>query len=246
MSEETKLELVTAQPMQVAPLIQKIVDSGLTKDNVDSLDRLLQMQERQEARAAQAAFNAAFSAMQAEMPTVVPQKAIPDKLGNTKYMYADYEGIMKIVKPMLLKYGFAIRFDSQQEDGRVTETCILMHSAGHSEKNSFTVRVGRGPINSSEAQADGAASTFAKRYALCRALNIQIGADTDAQKDVRVEGAIIKWEDAKWLQEEVTRLKANPDHYLRMAGVSSFDKVTEGSFAVLKNALKMREEQKKQ
>ena len=68
----------------------------------------------------------------------------------------------------------------KQEKGSVTVICIVHHLAGHSEQSEVTVPY---DINSSmnDIQKQGAAITYAQRYAFCNAFGIAPGEDDDAQ-----------------------------------------------------------------
>jgi hypothetical protein len=164
-------------------LIAAVIQSGITADNVDVIERLCALKEREEARDAAREFADSFSQLQTETPKIVACKAVPDNSGNVRYSYAPYEDIMKAVRPLLAKYGFSISYDQDILEGRVIVTCKLKHKAGHSESNKFACRIGSGPPKASEAQGDGAATTYAKRFALCAALGITIERDDSDGRD---------------------------------------------------------------
>lgn len=230
-------ETTLAAP-SVGQMLQAAIDKGVTNENVAVLERLMDLYERVEDKKAEKAFATAFNTLQSEMPIVNATKAVPDKNGNVKFRFAPYEEIMATVRPLLLKHGFTVTFSQDFKEGRIIQSCTLMHLSGHSRTNSFAARIGNGPPGASETQADGAASTYAKRFALCNALNILSEFDTDAMKgDVRAEGELIGEDKIQYLKEQVAETGSNEARFLNLAGVSKYEEIRVGSYNVLVRAL---------
>jgi|HubBroStandDraft_4_1064222.scaffolds.fasta_scaffold201547_2 hypothetical protein len=230
----------------IVGMIQTVIDRGVTADNVAALERLVSLYERMQDKDAEKQFAAAFVAMQADLPPIEATKAVPNRDGTIRYHYAPYESIMAQVKPVLQKHGFTVTFSMDIKEDRVVQTCTLTHIGGHSRTNSFLARIGNGPPSASGAQADGAASTYAKRFALCNALNITTEVDTDAAaQDARAEGELISPEKVQYLKERVKEVGANEAAFLNTAGVDAYEKITEGSYAVLTRMLAAKEKAKK-
>jgi len=176
-------QLITTHEQEPTPLalIARMVEAGqLTQESVSVVKELVSLKEHMEDRQAERDFAAAFVDLQAELGSFKATKAVPDKQGNTRYTYAPYEQIMAVVQPLLRKFGFSISFSTDISEGRVVQTCTLQHQSGHHREFKSYVRTGSGPYGASETQADGAAMTYGKRYALCNALNITIEHDRDA------------------------------------------------------------------
>src|SRR5947208_676415 len=76
--------------------------------DVEKLKALFELHERAEARSAKAAFNAAFAAMQGELPTI-DKNGKAQMNGQTRYKYPLREDIIETVKPILQAHGFALR-----------------------------------------------------------------------------------------------------------------------------------------
>src|SRR5688572_28060524 len=110
----------------------------LAKDpnvSVEKLEGLVELQERAEARTAKAVFAAAFAAMQGEIPVITKHGEI--KVNDAvRSKYARLEDIDRIVKPILMKHGFAITHKTKF-DNNVKVISVLMHSAGHTEETEF-------------------------------------------------------------------------------------------------------------
>jgi hypothetical protein len=106
-------------------------------------------------------------------------------------------------------------------------------------------RVGGGPPGSSEAQGDGAASTYAKRFALCGALNIVIERDTDGAPDARKEGAPITDDQALYLRDLAKQIRAaklpfDEEAFLKYAGAPSYEEIGSERFDGLSKSLSKR------
>jgi hypothetical protein len=245
-----ELQLATPAPSQlpaeispqmpVASMLEAAIKGGVTAENVAVVERLTALYERMQAKDAENKFTAAFVALQSEMPRITADKTVPDKYGNLKYKFAPYESIMDAVRPLLQKHGFTVTFSMSYSEGRVIQRCTLQHIAGHSRTNEFAARIGNGPPGSSEAQGDGAASTYAKRFAFCNALNITIESDSDGKNDIRNDGEVIPDDKVQYLRERVKETGFHEGSFLKLAGVNSYEEIRQGSYEVLTRALDMK------
>jgi hypothetical protein len=239
MTENTEQQLAVKQPTSIGDVLMAVVQGGVTAANVDVVERMLALKEREDARQAERAFAEAFAELQKEMPRVKASKPVPGKDGTTRYTYAPYEDIMRQAQPLLAAHGFSITFDTDMPDEkRVVATCTLLHRMGHSRANKFACRIGSGPPHSSEAQGDGAAVTYAKRFALCAALNIVVeGLDTDA----RLESEFITLDQAEDLRQRCVASRTDCAKFLRLAQVDSFDKIPSNKLGMMDAALRKQE-----
>lgn len=247
---EKNLEVMkpAAMPVEVkddfnaGQMMHAMIQAGITTENVAAFKELVLLQERGEDRKAKREFAAAFSALQAELPPVQAMKTVPNNDGTARYKYAPYEEVLKQVKPYLDKYGFSLRFSQKLDTGKITMICTLLHSGGHTETNEFTCRIGQGPPKSNESQADGAASSYAQRGALCDALNIVVRQDTDAN----IEGGTISAEEAAELRARVKKVGADEAAFLKLAGATSFESISDAKFEVVDDWLRSKEKKNPQ
>jgi hypothetical protein len=227
----------------VGLMLQTIAEKGITEASVGVMAQLVSLQEKMEDRQAKKDFATDFVALQSDIPNVQAVKAVNNTDGTVRYMFAPFEEIMDQAKPMMQKYGFVVSFNSRADDKRVTSICCLMHKGGHFKENEFSCRVGKGPPGTSEAQGDGAAHTYAKRRALCDALNIVVG-EIDAD-DARGESGPLDHDKVIELRERVAKSKANSAAFLKMAGdVPDFESIPANRYAELDEKLKKREIEK--
>src|SRR5437867_5867706 len=158
-------------------------DRFLRDPNVDveKLKALFELHERAEARNAKAAFNAAFAAMQGELPTIDETGAAVMN-GQRRYSYATQENIIEIVRPILQKHGFSLRFRHLYPDGKIKVIGILSHCAGHSEEDEFEAKADTSG-SKNEIQAIGSTRTYGERYTTRALLNIVSRDPNDPARD---------------------------------------------------------------
>lgn len=238
--EDSALMVAASPPTVVEQMLHAVIEKGVTSENVGALDKLVGLYERMEEKRAEQRFAEAFVALQSEMPKVKAVKAIPNRDGTVRSTFAPYEEIMREVAPLLQRHNFTITFSTDFKEGRIIKTCTLQHVGGHQRSNSFAVRIGSGPPGCSEAQADGAAGTYAKRGALCDCLNIVIDHDTDA----RAEGGTITEEQADELERRVKMTNSNVAAFLKFAGnVKSFAEIPTTAYDRCDEMLRRKEQQ---
>lgn len=175
----SKDETAMVPANQAGSVIEKLIE--LAKDpaiDVAKIDKLIDANERAMAHMAKAAFDAAFSAMQGEMPTISERGEILVN-GVLRSKYAKYEDIIEVIRPILARHGFAIRHRNEQKDGIVTVVGILSHKAGHSEEDRFEFQPdnsgGKQPI-----QQVGSTRAYGQRYTTISLVNIVTkGEDND-------------------------------------------------------------------
>lgn len=223
----------------VAQILAAFIEKGVTSENVNAVKELVALYEHVEEKNAEKAFAAAFVNLQSEMRGVKATKPVPNNDGTVRYKFAPFEEIMEEVGPRLKAHGFTVTFSTDFAEGRLIMSCIMQHTGGHSRTNKFAVRVGKGPPGSSEAQGDGAANTYAKRFALCNALNILIERDTDG--DPRAEGGPITAAQAADLKRRVAATGSDEARFLKYAGASTYETIPSGKYTVLDDLLAKRE-----
>jgi hypothetical protein len=234
----TETQLATQEP-SVAIMLSGFIEKGITAENVAAFAQLVALKERMDDRSSERAFAEALTALQGETIRVKATKAVDQKAdGTCRYRFAPYEEIMAAVQPMLTRHGFSVTFDTEiTPDGmRLTSLCTLTHSSGHSRTNKFAVRFGK-PPGSSDAQGDMSTKSYAKRGALCDALNISIDHDDDAA----AEGDNISMNDAYELRDWVQAIGADQEQFLKFAGAETFQTISQSRLTSLRSALKEKE-----
>jgi len=217
----------------IAPMLEAIIQGGVTAESVAALERMTALYERMESRNAEREFNSAFVALQQDLPVIVASSIIPNR-GK----YERFEDVMRVVAPLLAKHGFSVSFAMDFRDGRILQTCHLRHMAGHSQANTFAVRPG-GKADS-DTQADCKAATTAKRNALLNALNIVIRQDAYQDEDGRdaaISGGFIDREQVMYIKDLIAQTSSDTAKLLAVAGAKSVEEITTGSFDVIRRML---------
>jgi ERF superfamily len=219
-SNGNKHQLALSQPsvaLMLQGLLSSIQNGQTTPQTVEVLKGMMDLYERTEARQAEKDFNAAFVELQKAIPEIKADKAVPDGKGGVLYSYCSFEEIYRQVKDPMMSNGFSVRFSQREENGRITETCHLMHISGHSVSNDFTARVGAGARGMNETKCDLSASSIAQRESFCDALNIpRVGRDDDA----KMMGSPIGRAIAEEFQKRVKETGCDEQAFLKYAGVS--------------------------
>lgn len=234
---KAKLAIVPTQEPSVALMLQQVITSGITTENVSALEQMVGLYERMQDRDAKKSFNAAFATLQSEMPQIAATRPVPNRDGTLRYKFAPFEEIMDQVQPLLTKHGFSISFNSRVAEARMIAVCNLRHISGHAESNEFAVRIGSGPPGATETQADGAAKTYAKRGAMCDCLNIAIDHDDDARGSGKAVGKAI----AEDLEKRCKDAKVDVAKFLKFAGADSFENISDDRFEALDAMLTKKE-----
>lgn len=198
--------------------------------DVEKLERLMAMYERITAGRSKAAYASAFSAMQAELPSIERNGRITIKAKDSEKViqstpYALWQDINEAIKPVLVKHGFGLSFRVSREADRVVVTGVLSHSGGHSEETTMSL-----PLDSTgsknNVQAAGSSVSYGKRYTASALLNIT-SHDIEKDDDGEAAGAgpTINESDLADLRALMTEVKADQAKFLEYLKVQSLDTI---------------------
>lgn len=169
-----------ALPPNPFGLLQMAIEKGM---GADELGKLMDLAERWQKLQARQAHAAALAGFQADCPPV-EKKRTADAGGKFNYRYASYDDVNKTAKPHMEKWGLSISFDTATPKvGVVLVTARVAHEQGHVEATALEVPIPAMTVN--DTQRFGAAISYAKRYAMCAALNIVV-------TDEDVDGAMLE------------------------------------------------------
>lgn len=153
--------------------------------DVTKMQALLDMQRQIEDRDSMKEFNRNFIALQEELPTIRQDGkiVIPGKEGRAGQAtpYATFNSIMKVIKPLLVKHGFALSFLTEPAAERLLVKGLL-EGHGHHRSTAFPL-----PAETSgsknNVQGWGSSMSYGKRYCTIALLNIVSEAKEDADTD---------------------------------------------------------------
>lgn len=188
-----------------ATLLQMAVHQGA---NLDTLERLMDLQERWEANEARKAYVTAMTKFKAEPLVIFKKKAVgfENKDGDwVGYMHAELSDVTDVVVPAMAKHQLSHRWDVKQDAGRITVKCIVTHALGHSESVEFF-----GPADASgkknAIQQIASTTTYFERYSLLAVLGMATtGMDNDGESgaDPSAEG-----KRARWLEDQLANIES--------------------------------------
>jgi hypothetical protein len=187
----TNLPAVVERPALPEPesgeLVSMIERLAANKDvDVAKLEKIIELKERVMAHDAKSAFDAAYSRMQPEIPAIDEKGQIKEREGAVRSRYAKLEDIQKAVKPILARYGFALRHRTEwPEKGIIRVVGILTHELGHAEESVFEAPLDKSQFRT-DIQSQGSTVSYGRRYTTIDLLNIETrGLDDDGQKSGR-------------------------------------------------------------
>lgn len=181
MNEVTTINHDT-QPAAITPM-QMIAMAVQSKADPAQLEKLTDLAERWAKTQAAERFSVSLAKFQSLCPIIQKKRGVSMTRGaSPDYHYASLEDIMRIVQPILAVCELSVTYSASINDkGLLTATC-LVRCGSHSQESSITLPV-PSQMRVNDTQKLGAALQYAKRYALCAALNITVGdEDNDASQ----------------------------------------------------------------
>jgi ERF superfamily len=223
--------------------------------DVMKLEMLLRMQREIVADDARLRFNRAMSLAQGEMQPVVRDA----QNTQTNSRYALLETIDAAIRPIYVKHGFMLSFNSEAIDGPNERIiCEVSHTAGHSKRYQLDApldTVGpQGKANKTPLHGLGSTVSYLRRYLTAMIFNIvlknedndgnrQKPAPPNAANEERVNGLLLQKETAE-IADLLKRLpKSDVDTFLGWHGlddVRSIGQIAAKHFPSIKNELLKR------
>lgn len=219
--------LVEQKPIPADHLTPGAIIAGMIERGQDPQPMMAIFREWEDRIAAEA-YGHALSVFQAKCPQIVKRRQI-DLGGGKGPLFASLDDIMAVIKPILADSGLSVRFSAGMTDGgQLTATCFIRHGR-HEESSEVTLPV-PSQMRVNDTQKMGAALSYAKRYALCAALNIVV---TDEDSDAHgMVGAVDENQLAtltEWV-ESLAGTKFKLPSFLRWLGVASLAEIPRGDF----------------
>lgn len=119
--------VTVASPVTPMQLIATAVEQG--KD-LDTIERLMDLEQKYKANAAREAYYEALSAFKSQ-PIRVGKDKVNQQYGS---MYTTLGNLVNTVNAAMAPHGLNARWKVEQSNNSVSVTCILSHTLGHSEE----------------------------------------------------------------------------------------------------------------
>lgn len=217
--------------------------------NVDKLQVLLRMQREIVADDARLQFSRSMSLAQGEMQAVL-RDASNDQ---TKSRYARLETIDAAIRPVYVRHGFCLEFNSESIEGPNERiVCEVSHSAGHAKKFQLEAAPDtagpQGKPNKTPLHGLGSTVSYLRRYLTCMIFNVVVtNEDNDGNRqqtpsgknaEERVNGCMTAAE-LKILDDLMVLTRSSEGAFLTYHGLDyrSIQQVPATQFVRLKNSL---------
>lgn len=234
----TKETLEVIEPTKAMPVTpyDMVTQAVMNGASVDVVGKLLDLHERWEANRARKAFDAAMSDAKAEIGPIQKNRQVKFESKNggakTDYRHEDLAEVARTVDPILAKFGLSYRYQTEQVEGQIRVTCIVSHREGHSERNTLFAG-GDSSGNKNGIQAIGSTITYLQRYTLKAALGLAASNDDDGKTAGKSDDdlATISAEQVEQLQTKIIEVGADPERFMRFAGVERLQDFLAKDFA---------------
>lgn len=238
---------VAAQP-ETSAIISMIERAARDPSvDIDKMERLFQMHERMTATAARVAYDAAFSAMQPELPEIDKRGKITIKEKGTEKViqstpYALWDDTNKLIKPILAKHGFGLSFRIAQTEAKITTRAVLSHCGGHREETEFSASIDN-TGSKNNVQGWGSSFSYGKRYTGTAILNITTKGEDDDGKAAGAGGFIAEDQQAK-LRTLLDDTGTDVAQFLQFANADNMAEIPARDYARLHGLLTKKKAQK--
>lgn len=251
--ERREMAAPERQALQPISILEKAIQGGVTKENVEVVKELVAMVREQRADEAKAAFAAAFFQLRKNMPEIYADREAKND-GKVVYTYCSEEEISKKLEPHLMTYGFAMLFGqpkNEANDPRITVSVTLIHEAGHQETREYSVHPGTQNKMKDATACDTGAATSAWRHLMIKMFGLK--SRLRAEDDVKNLGANITPDQARDLQRRLLETGSDVMGFLVFAGIKlpptatadeiakAFDRIPSNKLGTLDAALRRKE-----
>ena len=169
----SELTVTNDRPVAAATSPMQLLELAVSNNaNIESLERLMDLQERWLGQQSRQAFNRALSEFQSICPRIEKKKQAHN------YKYAPLGDIVAQIREVMHRCGLSFRFEQEHLTDTIKVTCVITHVDGHSERTSMEVQADKSG-SKNVIQAVGSAVTYGQRYTLIGALGI-----TTADEDI--------------------------------------------------------------
>lgn len=235
--EQTTGQIVQADSASIMAVIARAASDPAT--DVDKLERLMGMYERLESRKAEQAYNEAMSAAQQEIGVVGVNRTNT----QTKSKYATYDALDRHVRPIYVKHGFSLSFDTAEgaPADHIRLICRVGHIGGFTRTHHVDMpadgKGAKGGDVMTRTHAAGSAFSYGQRYLLKLIFNIATGEDDDGNAASGPKITQAQIDDLVGLMDEV---KADRARFLKFMRVESLHDIPASRYQAAVKALEAK------
>ena len=165
-----------------------------------------------------------------------------------KYHYRSCEDIVEAVKPILAKHGYALVISDEMsmlgDRFYVHATAKVMNGTDVIAEASAYAREPLTKKGMDESQITGAASSYARKYALNGLFAIDDTKDADTLSPDQNAPTVITEQQVADLEAMIEEVGANREQFLKWAGVDAPAKILSNNYQIAINALEAKRKAK--
>ena len=208
--------------------------------DLDKLEKLLELQIRYEENEAKKAYHKAMAAFKANPPDIEKDKFVSfaTSKGQTSYKHATLANVTSKINKALSQFGLSASWKTRQENGSVHVTCTITHEMGHSESTTLESPPDQSGGKNS-IQAIGSTLSYLERYSLL-ALTGLATSDMDDDGEATEVVEYVTGEDLAHLKKLHKEVVTKPAIFLKAAKIESLDKIPVDRFNAILNLLNER------
>lgn len=238
---ETTITLPTVRQeggvvMTPMAMIDRALASGASPE---TLGKLMDLQERWEANQAKKVFDEAMKSAQAAMRPILVNADNP----QTRSKYATYEALDAAIRPVYVRHGFSLIFDTadcpQPEHVRIV---CEVSCGGHTIRPHIDMPAdGKGAKGNdvmTKTHATGAAVTYGRRYLLGMIFNLTVTKDDDGNSAGANGAATINAEQFQQLSKLIDDAQADERKIIDYVGGDSLETLTVAQMKKAESALR--------
>jgi len=204
---------------------------------VEQLQALMDLQERHERNEARKAFHRSMAAFRANPPRIHKDRTV--QAGPAVYTHASLANVVERISVGMAPHDLSFRWETQQEQGAVTVTCVVQHVQGHEERTTLTAP----PDDSGRKngiQQIASTVSYLERYTLLAACGLATSDMPDDDAQAMTDDPITD-EQAINLNERLEACGADVDAFKRWAKVDSLHDIRTSQWPRVLKAVEAKE-----
>lgn len=232
----------TSRNTAVTPLdmLDRAIERGV---DAETLQKLMDLKERHEASEARKGFHEAMTAFKAEPLRVSKGQHVrfQTSKGITEYDHPRLADVVDAVVQAMSKHGLSHRWETNQDGGIITVSCIITHALGHSERTTLMSAPDESGGKNS-IQAVGSAVTYLQRYTLMAATGMAAHDMDDDARSTTVE--TITPDQVEELETLLKETKSQRPAFLKLCRVEDLADLPVSKFEGAKERLEKKKREK--
>jgi len=235
MKDEKKTAIVESEENKALTTPAKLLEIAVSNGaDVANLEKLMGLQERWEANEARKAYVKAMTEFKADPPLINKDKTVSYK--DVKYNHASLANVTETINKALSGHGLSAAWNTKQNNGDITVSCVITHIAGHSESTSLTAKSDTSGSKNA-IQAIGSTVSYLERYTILALTGLSTHEMDD---DARSASDRIGFEEIEELIALLAETESDENKFLEYLKVDAFSDITQEQFKKAKISIEAK------